>query len=254
MRVLVRGIGDVGSAVAHALRSAGHVVAIHDVAAPPVHRRAMSFADALFDGRAELDGLACTRVDDAARAADGLVATAMPFEALRAAFRPDVLVDARLRKRATPEDIRPLAPLAIGLGPGFDAWANCHVAVETSWTALGRIVRDGATLPLAGEPKALAGAGRERLVYAPAAGTFRTAARIGDTVAAGVPVGDVGGHAVVAPLAGTIRGLVRDRVPVAVGTKLLEIDPRPEAPVSGLGERAKAIATAVAALVGGSAP
>jgi len=254
MRVLVRGIGDVGSAVAHALRLAGHVVAIHDVAAPPVHRRAMSFADALFDGAAELDGLVCARVDDPSGAAGGLVATAIPFDALRAAFRPDVLVDARLRKRATPEDIRPLAPLAIGLGPGFDAWTNCHVAVETSWVALGRVVRDGPTLPLAGEPKALAGAGRERLVYAPVAGTFRTAARIGETVVVGAVVGHIGGQAVAAPLAGTIRGLVRDGVAVAAGAKLLEIDPRPGAAVAGLGERPAAIAAAVVSLVGGSAP
>jgi xanthine dehydrogenase accessory factor len=254
MRVLVRGIGDVGSAAAHALRSAGHVVAIHDVAAPPVHRRAMSFADALFDGTAELDGLMCTRVDEAARAADGLVATAVAFDVLRDAFRPDVLVDARLRKRVVPEDIRGLAPLAIGLGPGFDAWTNCHVAVETSWEALGRVVRDGPTLPLAGEPKGLAGAGRERLVYSPAAGVFRTAARIGETVSAGTRVGEVAGQAVAAPLSGTIRGLVRDGVPVAAGTKLLEIDPRPGAAVSGLGERPKAVAAAVASLVGGSAP
>lgn len=254
MRVLVRGIGDVGSAVAHALRGTGHAVAIHDFAAPPVHRRAMSFADALFDGRAELDGLVCTRIDDPALAASGLVATSVAFDALHAAFRPDVLVDARLRKRTPPEDIRGLAPLAIGLGPGFDAWTNCHAAVETSWAALGRVVRDGPTLPLAGEPKALAGAGRERLVYSPAAGIFRTAARIGDTVGAGVQVGAIEGHAIAAPLSGTIRGLVRDGVPVVVGTKLLEIDPRPGAKVSGLGERPAAIAASVVSLVGGSAP
>jgi hypothetical protein len=37
-------------------------------------------------------------------------------------------------------------------------------------------------MALRGEPKALGGAGRERLVYSPAAGTFRTNARIGDRV------------------------------------------------------------------------
>lgn len=249
MRVLVRGIGDVGSAVAHVLRAAGHVVLIHDVPAPAAHRRAMSFADAMFDGTATLEGMACPRIEDPARFADGLGATALPFDAVRSAFRPDVLVDARLRKRAVPEDIRALAPLAIGLGPGFDAWTNCHVAVETSWEALGRVVREGPTMALRGEPKALGGAGRERLVYATAAGTFRTRARIGDVVAAQSVVGSVGAMDVAAPIAGTIRGLVRDGIDVMSGTKLLEIDPRPGAVIAGLGERPRKIAEAVRGLL-----
>ncbi len=249
MRVLVRGIGDVGSAVAHALRLAGHTVLIHDVEAPATHRRAMSFADAMFDGASTLEGLICRRVDAADDFAEGLVATSLPYDGARRTFRPDVLVDARLRKRVTPDDIRGEAPLSIGLGPGFDAWTNCHVAVETSWEALGRVVRDGPTMALRGEPKALGGAGRERLVYAPAAGTFRTHARIGAAVAAGEAVGSVGAAAIAAPLAGTIRGLVHDGVPVAAGTKLLEIDPRPDAAVAGLGERPRAIAAAVRGLL-----
>jgi xanthine dehydrogenase accessory factor len=249
VRVLVRGIGDVGSAVAHALRAAGHIVLIHDVPVPATHRRAMSFADAMFDGTAALDGQTCRRVDAVEEIAGGLVATSLPYDAVRMAFRPDVLVDARLRKRASPEDIRADAPLAIGLGPGFDAWTNCHVAVETSWEALGRVVREGPTMKLRGEPKELGGAGRERLVYSPAAGTFRTHARIGDIVAADFVLGTVGAAAIAAPLAGTVRGLVHDGVAVAVGTKLLEIDPRPDAVVAGLGERPRAIAAAVAGLL-----
>jgi len=104
-------------------------------------------------------------------------------------------------------------------------------------------------MPLRGEPKALGGAGRERLVYAPAAGAFRTHARIGAIVAAGEAVGSVGASDIAAPLAGTIRGLVHDGVPVVAGTKLLEIDPRPDAVVAGLGERPRAIAAAVRGLL-----
>ena len=49
--MLVRGVNDVASAVAHRLFSAGHAVALHDVAAPTTSRRGMAFADAMFDGR-----------------------------------------------------------------------------------------------------------------------------------------------------------------------------------------------------------
>ena len=64
MRVLVRGSGDVGSAVAVVLRRAGHGVAIHEIAAPSAPRRGMAFADAVFDGAASLDGILARRIDD----------------------------------------------------------------------------------------------------------------------------------------------------------------------------------------------
>jgi hypothetical protein len=45
------------------------------------------------------------------------------FEDARAAAPLFVLVDAPMRKRAIPENQRNLAPLVIGLGPGFVAGA-----------------------------------------------------------------------------------------------------------------------------------
>ncbi len=64
MRGLVRGVGDIGSAVAHRLVLAGHAVAVHDGEQPTITRRGMAFADAVFDGRTTLDGVATIRVDD----------------------------------------------------------------------------------------------------------------------------------------------------------------------------------------------
>jgi len=48
--VLVRGVGDIGSAVAHRLFTAGCEVIIHDDPQPATTRRGMAFADAIFDG------------------------------------------------------------------------------------------------------------------------------------------------------------------------------------------------------------
>jgi xanthine dehydrogenase accessory factor len=64
--VLVRGVGDVGSAVAVVLFRAGYAVALHDEAAPTAPRRGMAFVDAVFDGRATLDGLTAVRVNASA--------------------------------------------------------------------------------------------------------------------------------------------------------------------------------------------
>ena len=55
--VLVRGAGDVGSAVAVLLYRAGYAVALHDAPQPVTPRRGMAFTDAVFDGSATLDGV-----------------------------------------------------------------------------------------------------------------------------------------------------------------------------------------------------
>lgn len=251
MRCLVRGIGDVGSAVAHALHSAGHNVAIHDGPQPTAHRRGMAFVDAMFDGHATLAGIEAWKVDNPAEIPDVWVKNVVAVSSaalndLRNLTRWDLLVDARMRKRATPEDQRPLAVLAIGLGPGFTVGDNCHRAVETGWDGLGTIVEAGSTAPLRGEPRAILGHARERLVYAAKAGLFTSALRIGETVTQGQTIAAVAGDPVLAPLSGTLRGLSRSGVPVERGTKIVEVDPRGDpASAFGLGERPRRIAEAV---------
>lgn len=46
---------------------------------------------------------------------------------------PDVLVDARMRKRDRPKAQRELVMLTIGLGPNFVAGGTIDIVVETSW-------------------------------------------------------------------------------------------------------------------------
>lgn len=147
--VAVRGANDIGSAVAHRLFQAGFKVVLHDDPAPAHLRRGMAFTDAFFAGSTELDGVsAClaVSVDDLTGVASGPFVTALPFPEVLDALRPGVVVDARMRKRAVPEDQRAFAALSIGLGPGFEAGRNCSVAIETAWgESLGQIVRSGPT-------------------------------------------------------------------------------------------------------------
>src|SRR5262249_4683524 len=60
-------------------------------------------------------------------------------------------------------------------------WARATAADKTSET-LGAVIPEGASRILAGEPREIAGHGRDRYVYAPFDGVFRTKARIGDAV------------------------------------------------------------------------
>jgi xanthine dehydrogenase accessory factor len=170
------------------------------------------------------------------------------FEDARAAAPWFVLVDARMRKRAIPENQRRLAPLVIGLGPGFVAGETVDMAVETAWgDELGRVITDGTPCALAGEPRPIEGVGRDRNVYAPTDGIWHTRRNIGDAVKAGMLVGWMRETPVLAPLDGLLRGVTRDGVPCAQGTKIVEVDPRPadKAVIHGLGERPRRIADGV---------
>ncbi len=135
--VLVRGTGDVGSAVAHALIEAGHRVAMHDLPAPPHGRRGMAFVDAIFESFAQLEGVIAKRAHHTQAIPRMLVCrkaiavSVEEFAAVLQAVRPNVLVDARMRKRAIPEPQTGLAPLTIGLGPNFVAGETTDLAVET---------------------------------------------------------------------------------------------------------------------------
>jgi len=259
---LIRGTGDVGSAVAHALFRAGYRVLLHDEAAPAHSRRGMAFVDALFDGRCRLEGVLGKRARDIHDLPPMLacgVAVPVSQDTLACvldAMKPTVLVDARMRKRSLPETQRGLAPLTLGLGPNFIAGETTDIAIETGWgDDLGRVLHTGSTRALEGEPQPIEGVGRDRYVYAPVAGTLRTQYRIGERVAAGTVIATIGDTQLMAPIAGCIRGLTHDGVTVAVRTKVIEIDPRNDPTLAfGLGRRPAAIAEGVLAALRADLP
>jgi xanthine dehydrogenase accessory factor len=174
------------------------------------------------------------------------------FENTCAAAPWFVVVDARMRKRAIPENQRGLAPLVIDLGLGFIAGETVGMAIATArGDELGRVITDGSPSALAGEPRSIEGAGRDRNVYAPTEGIWHTRRNIGDTIKAGQLVGWMGETPIAAPLGGLLRGLTHDGVPCARGTKIVEVDPRSadKAVIRGLGERPRRIADAVISAV-----
>ncbi len=252
-RCLIRGTGDIGSAIAVALFRARYPVILHDDPFPNYSRRGAAFVDALFDGEAAVGEVAArlcrdvSEIDRALAAQDAIPVSSGEFAAVLAASNPRVLVDARMRKRATPEPQRGLAKLTIGLGPNFVAGETTDLVIETAWgDSLGASIESGRSLPLSGEPKPVDGIGRQRYVYAPANGVFVTARRIGDQVSVGAEIARIGEIILVAPIAGRLRGLTRSGVHVNVGTKVIEVVPESAAYlVRGIGRRQRVIADAV---------
>lgn len=212
----------------------------------------MAFADAVFDGSAILENVHAVRAHDLARVTEALSGRrAIPvyvrdIGSLLADVHPDVLVDARVCKHSRPEVQCGLVPFTIGLGPDVVVGRHADVVVETSWDLLGAVLTEGSSLPLAGEPRALRGHARDRYVYAPLDGIFRTKARIGDVVRQGQEIAEIASTTLSAPLDGVLRGLTGDGVPVTVRTKVIEVDHREAAAeIRGIGERPGRIAEGV---------
>jgi xanthine dehydrogenase accessory factor len=252
-KVLILGGGDIGSTVAHVLFRGGLRVLLSERPGSPHARRGMAFTDALFDGQATLEGVQAHCLPDLAaveacwHAAQAVPIVTLPESLLAAAIRFEVIVDATMKRNRVPDDLRAQAPLAIGLGPGYIPGQNCHVAIETQWgDALGQVLYDRPAAARSGGPRALAGVTRARFAIAPCDGIWQTTAVLGAEVLAGAAVGRLGEHVVCAPIAGQLRGLARDGVAVLSGQRLVEVDPRSEPQVTGLGERPLAIAIGVA--------
>lgn len=254
---LIQGVGDVASAVAHLLHSQGYHALLTTVPAPADIRRGMSFVDCAYDGTASLEGILAKRVGDpeildrmisCRRAIPALVSD--PERAL-ALIRPQVLVDARMRKRTHPGIQRGQAALTVGIGPNFTVGREVDLAVESTWGEdLGKVVHSGSTRPLAGEPRPLGRVGRERYVYAHRSGEIKVRLDIGAPVRAGEVAGFLAADPIVSPVSGCVRGIVHAGASVVRGAKLLEIDPRGESQlVFGLGERPKRIAHGVLAAI-----
>ena len=66
----------------------------------------------------------------------------------------------------------------------------------------------------------------QRVLRAPTAGVFTSAARIGEHFEAGQTIAQIEGLPIVAPFAGVLRGLLRPGTEVEAGLKVGDIDPR----------------------------
>jgi xanthine dehydrogenase accessory factor len=229
--VLVVGGGEVGSAVSHRLVSSGMGVVVTDLPTPRCLRRQVCFATALVEGVKQVEGVEARKVSGGSEArelaARGIIAVASAdFRELARELLPDVLVDARMTK--TGKGIScDLAPLVVGLGPGFTAGVNADIAVETKrGHDLGRVIRCGSAHPDTGVPGEIMGLTEERVIRAPRSGRFRAHVEIGQLVDEDQTVGHVDATKVRAPVAGLLRGLVADGVEVEQGRKMGDVDPR----------------------------
>jgi xanthine dehydrogenase accessory factor len=234
--ILIRGGGDLASGVALRLHRSGMRIVITELAQPLVIRRAVAFAEAIYQRETRVEDVPAMRVDSVSgieRSWDeGVVPVLIDPECRilesfnRSSHHVSVLVDARMTKGPPYLELNS-APLVIGLGPGFVTGVNCHAVIETNrGHYLGRVIWEGSPLPNTGVPEGYDEQYRNRVIRAPADGEFLTHARICDRLKAGDLIAEVGGQPILAPFDGVLRGLLHHGLQVKSGLKVGDIDPR----------------------------
>ena len=229
---LIRGGGDLATGVAVRLHRSGFHPVVTEIEQPLAVRRAVSFAEAVYSGQINVEGLLARRVDsEGVKAAllNGVVPVLIdPPAAIRSRLPFIAQIDARMRKR--PPETAPKTDLfTIGLGPGFTAGVDCDAVVETNrGHAMGRVIWQGGAEPDTGVPEPVAGYDLQRVLRAPAAGLVHEGLPIGTIVEEGQILVYIGEHELRAPFRGALRGMLHDGLQVGRGAKIGDLDPRAE--------------------------
>ncbi len=251
LKVLIRGAGEMATGLAQRLARAGFHLILTETHHPLAVRRAVSFCEAVHDGSKTVEGLTARLIQDPGQAAQlwdqgDLPVLVDPDMSCLAQIQPAVIVDALLAKKNTGLR-RDMAPLTIGLGPGFSAPDQVDLVIETNrGHNLGRLIYDGAPAANTGVPGDIAGYTHERVLRSPADGVFETKHQLGDAVAEGDVVAMVAGEPVPTQIGGVLRGLIRPGSQVRKGLKVGDVDPRGKIEyLDTISEKARAIGGSV---------
>ena len=243
--IICRGGGDLATGIVHRLFRAGFPVLVLETDSPAAIRRQVSFSEAVYDGTATVEGVTAERIASADRAAVDHVLEAGrvpllvdPEGSSIPLLKPDIVVDAIIAKKNL-GTAKEMAPLVIGVGPGFTAGEDVDLVVESMrGHNLARIFTTGSALPNTGIPGNIGGFTKERVLHAEAAGYMKNIRKIGDIVEKGEEIARIyekmtedgtfsGSYvSVEASISGIIRGLIREGYHFQKGFKIADIDPR----------------------------
>lgn len=256
--VLIRGAGDLASGVAVRLYHSGFNIVMGEIERPSCIRHTVAFASAVYKGSHSVEGveaLHCHSLKEVLQAnAAGKIAVYTGDETRLYDLKPAVFIEATIRKAAIDTDIS-LAPLTIGLGPGFMAGRDVHAVVETNrGHHLGRVIWQGTAEADTAIPGNIGGYTHERVIKSPETGKFVPKAQIGDQLASGDVIGyleltqDEKGQTLVVTtqIDGVLRGILFEAMTVTKGFKIADVDPRAEvAHCWSVSDKARAISGGV---------
>ena len=228
-KVLIRGAGEMASAVGVVLHRVGFSVIMTELPIPLAIRRTVCFSDAMLNGTAEVEGIQSIQADYnnyiGILSNENIPVIEDSIE-LITRIKPETYVDARLLKY-TVQDRRSLAEFIVGLGPGFTVGVNCSAIIETMrGHNLGRVIWDGSASSNTGVPGKIGGESAKRVMYSPKAGNVEWLVEFGEIVNRGQVLGKINNIEIKSHINGIVRGLISPKVNTTKGMKIADVDPR----------------------------
>ncbi len=229
--IIVRGAGEMASGVIHRLHQSNFAVIALEKSKPVCVRRLVCFANTVYGKNMTIEGVQSVLVKTIDEALNVIGKNIIPLiidSGCKATDRikPVALIDCRMLKKDS-QSVKNLAPIVIGLGPGFEANVDCHAVIETNrGSDLGKVIYDGKAEEYTGIPAEVNSFTHERVIRAVAEGKFVSIKKITDMVKAGDVLGEINGIKVIIKINGVIRGLIHESVIVRKGQKIGDIDPR----------------------------
>jgi xanthine dehydrogenase accessory factor len=229
--VIVRGGGDIASGTIQKLHRCGFKVLVLEVPEPTSIRRKVSFSEAIYDGEFTIEGTTSVFVKSFEEIKNiwnekKVPVVIDPKGNYINVIKSKVLVDAILAKKNLGTNIH-MAPITIGLGPGFLAGRDVYAVIETMrGHNLGRIIFSGEAQKNTGIPGDIMGYSKERVIYSHSIGMVKNVKNISDIVKAGETIAYINDVPVKATIDGVLRGIIRDGMEVTNNFKIADIDPR----------------------------
>lgn len=229
--VVVRGGGDIATGTICKLYNCGFKVIVAEIGCPSSIRRKVSFSEAIYEGECVVEDIKCVFAKNIESAYKILEENNIPIIIdeeckILSEVKPTVLVDAILAKKNLGTTID-MAPITIGLGPGFTAGVDVDVVIETMrGHDLGTVIYSGSAKANTGVPGLIAGCAEDRVLHSPSAGIINNLYDIGDNVKEGQVIAKIGDIGVYASITGLLRGIIRNGYLVTQGLKIADIDPR----------------------------
>jgi len=228
---VVRGGGDVASGVIQKLHRTGFRVLVLEIANPTSIRRTVCFSESIYSGKTVLENIVAVFARNKEEITNAWNKNEVPVvidtkgDYIKI-FKPLIVVDSIMAKKNTGMN-KNLAPITVGVGPGFIASVDVDVVVESNrGHNLGKLIFEGMAEPNTAIPGKIEGFTWERVLYSPCEGIFKTHYKIGDIVKKDEIIASVNGENILSKIDGLLRGILRDDTYVSANFKVGDVDPR----------------------------
>ncbi len=183
--LVVRGGGDIATGTICRLHHCGFKLLILEIGHPTAIRRTVALSEAVYEGQHSVEGVTAERIATveectACWARNRVPLLVDPTADCLPKVQPIALIDAILAKKNC-GTAKNMAPIIIGLGPGFYGGKDVHAVIETArGHQLGRIIYSRKrAIADSGIPGMIGGYTKERVLYSPHSGVIDSAADIG---------------------------------------------------------------------------